>query len=315
MASQKEDAANALIDSLFPESEDEGDELNEQAEETIAEETSEEQSAAENATESAGVGAKDSKVEGDVKPEDGETDTWTDYFGEEDKPDNYKKLIELEKRRRDSQATYNKEHEELIGLKAKLELFESNTATATAAPAETAAKPDDGEWDRQIEEAFEDDPAKAFKMLQKKMVEVTNDAKKIAQEEVERFQNQQIASQEVSFKKDHPDYDEVIKENFAPAFESNPAIRERWEKDGRSVEAAYKIGKEIKDYRAHLENPEALKEQMRKQILAEMEKEKPNSKGGAATLSGVTSKKTGETSGKKEQTIDDVINEVALYGN
>jgi hypothetical protein len=109
----------------------------------------------------------------------------------------------------------------------------------------------------------------------------------------------------------------VVYEKLYPAMEKDPSLKEKFQQAGGTPKAAYELGKKISEREEVIQDPEAFKEKIRKEILEEMkggQKEKPRTKGlDDMTLSGVNSKKSFTDTpehGGDEDDLDDVLNEV-----
>lgn len=151
----------------------------------------------------------------------------------------------LEKRFKDTQGNWTREHQ------AKLDL-EKKAAELEAA----LKKKDDPEWvdDGDSEQKKLADELKALReeRQQEQALRRWNDA-------------------EASFKKDNKDYEAVL-EVFQPEWEKSQELQARFREEGGSPEAAYRLGRELMEKR-EASDPVKYREKLKQELLAELKKE------------------------------------------
>ena len=135
----------------------------------------------------------------------------------EPEPENWETRYEAElKRRKDSQRSYNEEHQARLRLERELEEMRAlNTRSATPEEPEP-------EFD---EEAFYDDPAAAIKAMRAQQ-----------QQQFAEIQQQQhrqrIQMLEDMARRQHSDYDELVTEFLVPEMQKDSVLATEWRKSG-----------------------------------------------------------------------------------
>ena len=201
----------------------------------------------------------------DTKPE--ETVTETTEEAKTETPEVQSKLDIAEKRRKDSERTYQEEHQRLLEaekqrleLEAKLQQFEE---TKRKADIEQQVKADEGIKTllEQAKEKWEDDPLTAMEFLAEGLA-TQNAAKTASVEEAvnkrfEELRQADMVRQETTARATHTDYDEVVNDGFITKLQSDAKTYAAWQERGGTAEAGYQLGKELKDFEDYTKDPEA----------------------------------------------------------
>jgi hypothetical protein len=176
------------------------------------------------------------------------------------------RIAEMEKRQRDTRASFDQEREMRKRLEQELEQLRS--APPTSKGDESA------DLLSEYEEAFEEDPKAAIAALSKRLKEeYSSDIKSLRAEiEAERQQAyvRELERQEAVMRKAHDDYDAVVTEYLAPKMESNPELAAKWRDGGGTAEAAYELGKHLKSFEEYQSDPSGFEERLKEKLLAEL---------------------------------------------
>ena len=231
-------------------------------------------------------------VETDEEPEDevvatDEEETTDDDEPGEETPDLEAQLESANKRVKDNQASYQKEHQENLRLQEELERLRANDAEPEPATG-------DGEFD---EDAFYDDPAAAIKAMRE---ERKRDIAQLRDEQSQR----QLEVAEAEARKGHEDYDSVINDFLVPKMKEDPVVLQKWVDNGRSPEFAYQMGKEMMEFEAYQKDPEGFRDRLREELKQEASGNKPKI---GKTLSSTTSAR-GKVSKQESEDLLDVLN-------
>lgn len=251
---------------------------------------------------------KKTEGNGEVVPID-TVDADADDNGSSDPDDSLKSQIKtLELRRKGSETSFNEAN--IQKLKA---LKENAILKAQITEFEAAQKKVVSDAEKKFSESFEEkyeaDPEGSLKEAIKLLLDRSHSIPAPPAIDMdELLRKQRIVAEEVVIKKDHTDYDEVI-EAFLSESQSNETIRTTWNESGQSVAKAYELGKPFFEAKEIIKDPDAYKEKIRAQILAESktdDKEK-------TTLSSINSSGPPPKKGDKKHA--DLASSTAVMGS
>jgi hypothetical protein len=185
-----------------------------------------------------------------------------------DKPESWEDVVnQLEKRRRDTQATYTKEHEENLRLKKRIEELETKSESLSD---------DDDDDDEEVD--FYDDPEAAMnKMRAEHKREIENLRIEMAQAE----QQKAFEISEAETKAKYDDYDSVVTDFLVSEMESSPYLVKEWQSRGGTPEDAYRLGQELKALRHGTLAPKDKPPSARKKKTTSAGSFRPSAKPGA----------------------------------
>jgi hypothetical protein len=169
--------------------------------------------------------------------------------GDDDPAELKKQLATLNKRFKDTQANWTKEHQARLDLEKTLKDAEAKAAAAGAKKADDGWG-DDNPGDTQAigtTTQIEKDVAEIKAALSE-----SRKAERLARWEVEEAKTKQA----------HADYDEVVYGLLEPELKKNPDLQKKFQEKGGSPEEAYKLGQELLE--AQLEAlPKAIRERIK----------------------------------------------------
>lgn len=209
----------------------------------------------------------------------------------EDKPEDWQSFVETSKKRiKDNQSAFRKQEELANAAKKEIERLQQQLAELNKVKDDLASVQKDRESDRKKiveadksafiakikEKASEDGEeaiVEALGDLYDKVLSLTSPEKQVDSPDiVKKIDEAMLAREEALARSKYADYDDVI-QHFV-TISSNEAVKEQWQKQGNTAEAAYQIGKNSLKFKKALEDPE----EYRKQIIADYEKAKTNTK-------------------------------------
>jgi len=154
-----------------------------------------------------------------------------------------KQIETLDKRYKDTQSAYTKGQQRIVELEKKLE----------EASDDYFAEDDNEDGDSRVKDALAEKVDRIEALLAQQRWEMT----------------------EVAVKKEHDDYDAVVYETLLPELEKNTELAEQYRAAGGTPEAAYKLGRELKERQEILSDPAAYREKLKKELLETQAKEEP----------------------------------------
>lgn len=252
----------------------------------------------------------------EAKEEGHQDASFLKLFGLEKAPETVDQAIDVLKKAEkivtDSRSSYNKEHQTLIEHQAIVDSLKEKVATLETKQQEILKQnqaSQEEDFVKDFDEAYQEDPAKALKdMFVKIRADIVKEVKgevldedKIAEIAGTRI----LEQQEIQCKKDHPDYDEVVKP-FVQTLLSDPELEKRWNEKGRTAEACYQLAKEHQEFQEILKNPTGYRERVIKEY--EETKRKPSEKEEISKklpLAGATSGSVTQRAGQM-QSLEDV---------
>lgn len=212
--------------------------------------------------EAEGSGKKEGEgAEGDADP-DSDRDSGEDLKAE---------VARLEKRMKDNQASYTREHQKVLELERQLTALRSKRKASEA-------DDDDGDgygWFADEEEGDDegegaDDNGKPDP-IQERLDRIEQKLEEAKQQEALAAWKQK----EDAFRAEHPEYDDLVDQFVVPEFERNPEAKKKWQADGASPEKAYELGRKLKLAREILDDPEAYEERLKQRIMGKGEPRRP----------------------------------------
>lgn len=219
-----------------------------------------------------------------------------------------------EKRVRDTQSQWQKDHQELVELRKSLEATKQQAEQQRDA-AKVKASGDDPEVRKWYKDKWNEDPEVAsWEHIEKRAAELKAEIKSIRDEYAKQAETmrmeieaREIRRQEAESRQKHSDYDAVVTEFLVPEMQKDPSIERKWSEMGRTAEAAYTLGKQLRESQEFLRDPAKARERIKAEILAEIEKQS-RTKGKTETLAGVA----GRPPPKRQETSenDDILGEV-----
>ena len=246
--------------------------------------------------------AKGGKEKDDAK-DDAKPDESTQPKAKDSEPD-----TDWEKRFKDTQRSFNDEHQKRLQLERELNQFRESQRQG-----EVSEKQQE-----QVEKIltdlkskFEDDPDAAFadalKMMTEQNARVERQISDMRKQDEART-TQQIEQQEVAAKKRHEDYEQFVDDDFVQELQSSADLIRRLHEEavnlgGDRAEAAYQIAKRHRAYQEYLRTGEMPDYAVTKKEDAPKKKE-------IKTLSDVSS--APPPKGKKGKVFDS-INDVAAH--
>ncbi len=167
------------------------------------------------------------------------------------------RLETTDKRFRDNQANYHREHQQRLALEKEIRELKA---------ARPKADPDDDSWfDDPEPNGTPEQPAQPSD-AEKRLEKLEQEARERAEREAQSAWNEA----EAPVKESHADYDDVVYKTFQPAFEKDEALQREFAEKGATPEAAYKIGKRLAQRRALESDPEAYRKQLRDELKQEL---------------------------------------------
>lgn len=173
------------------------------------------------------------------------------------KADNSQSDTDWEKRFKDTQRSFNDEHQKRLQLERELEQFRQSQKQGDVTEKQ----------EEQVEKIladlktqFEEDPDAAFGNALKMMVEQNAKTQRQIVEmrkQDEARMSQQIDQQERAAKKRHEDYEQFVDDGFVQELQSSPELIRRWNEEavnlgGDRAEAAYQVAKRHRAYQEYL---------------------------------------------------------------
>jgi len=227
----------------------------------------------------------------------------------DEQPENWQERFSTEeKRRKDSQTAYNNEHQRRLQLEKELESLKQN-ATAKA---EQEQSEQEADLLDKYREKFTEDPEEAVAFVTQELRNLQKRSEDRLRQEMQRIQEEayqrELDRQEQLARKTHEDYDAIVTEYLAPKMEADPSLINRWRDSGGTAEAAYELGKKLKSYEDFEKNPDAYREQIKQELLAEIKSSNPQV---GDTLAGDNShKKKGEGKPVISLVEEDILEEI-----
>jgi hypothetical protein len=170
----------------------------------------------------------------------------------------------LEKRFKETQADWTRKNQELIDARKKLEELQ-----AAAGSGKAGDKSDD-----------DDDASTSYltpkeRKLLEKQAEVIERLEKRLEDQHRQTAVKEWEQREAAFKKGKEDYDDIV-DSFQRRWENDEALKREFVEAGATPEAAYKIGKRLRDLDEMSKDPEAYKERLKQELRAELEGDSDN---------------------------------------
>jgi len=211
-----------------------------------------------------------------------------------------KELANRDKRNSDTFRDWERKNHELLEAKKKLASYEDGQA-------------DSGDGDDDDSESY---LTKSERAALAKLAEIDALKEQLAQLSQSQREQRWLAL-ETDVKKTHADYDTVIAE-FETAFQADEALQAQFRERGATPAVAYEMGVNLRKTQLMLKDPDAYREQMKQELLAEISqgRQRPRDVKSeaedtqAATLSGVTSKKSVKATGRASWEPHDILDEV-----
>lgn len=174
-----------------------------------------------------------------------------------------RKSEEAEERRKDSERTYQREHQELVRIQKQLADAEAEKDAAALASEDWVTT-----FRSQMDEL--DNPADAIEGALLEMGKRIAAQEKAIDEKLAVADNAVQLREEAVVRSAHEDFDDVVKGFFVPVVESNAGVMKEWQDKGSTVQAAYDIGTRLKDTSEIQKDPDAYRQQLEQQIRAEI---------------------------------------------
>jgi hypothetical protein len=244
----------------------------------------------------------------DTAPDDAAPDTDSGGDGKPDEGDLRREVATLEKRMKDNQASYTREHQRVLELEKELAALRERAAARPDADPDADPDEGDGDWFADGEKDGEGKTEKDGKRA---------DAKDPLQERLDRIEQKLEEAQrqealrewrrkEEAFRAGHEDYDELVEQFVVPEFERSPETRRRWEAEGATPEKAYELAKRLKLTAEIAADPEAYKEQLRQELM-ESRKDDGTPRKRPARVSGSSTPPPAEADGRATGILDEVF--------
>jgi len=146
-----------------------------------------------------------------------------------------------EKRFKDTQKSFNQERQARLDLERKFNEFQQ----AQEAGKVTAQQKQDADAIlKKLEADFENDPSGATKEAIRQVQQMVNQVKEAQQQTRAEMENARAAEwsrKEAAFKANHPDYDEIVTQEFVNELMGSETLRAQLANAGGTVEAAYEL--------------------------------------------------------------------------
>lgn len=221
-------------------------------------------------------GGENVESDPEPEPEPAEPGLEPEPTASDPEPEDWAARFEAEeKRRKDSQKSFQDEHQARLQLERELAELRQK--------AETAEPEVDDEFD---EDAFYEDPAAALKMLQKQ-------ARESAAESQRQTAALRMELLEEKERSKHSDYDDLVSDFLVSEMHKDPLIQAQWRKAGGTPEKAYEMAKRLRALSAPADSTSETREEMEARIRKEIteEQEQNHHKRPGRTLSGHASAK------------------------
>lgn len=203
---------------------------------------------------------------------------------------------DLEKRLKDNQTAYHKEHQEVLKLRAEIEALKTAKAKGT----------DDDEWFGTDDEPKENpdgtEPVPAEP--DNKIAELEKKISDIEQKEWQEKWNEA----EKPVREKHADYAKIVDEFLSPEFEKRPDLQQRFQELGATPDAAYQLGSEL----YYLRHPDEFRAKILAETAPEPEPETLNKTTAASSdyLAANSKKPSGNNTGRIESREQSLINSI-----
>lgn len=208
----------------------------------------------------------------------------------EGKPENWEDVVaNLEKRNKDTKASFTKGQQELSETRKAMETLQNELKSIKETldnKASKIAEVDDEKFISQFKDKIEENETEGVIELVKGLLarnreQISKISKKDTSEEnvspsdlEARIAGALLAHQEAEMRATEPDFDDIAKV-FADAAMTNPSLKQKWIDGGKSAKLAYTLGKKISQTNEIINDPDGFKAKLRKEIEDEVKNAPP----------------------------------------
>jgi len=240
----------------------------------------------------------------------------------EGKPENWEDIIaNLEKRNKDTKASFTKGQQELSETRKAMETLQSELKSirdTLDSKATKIAEVDDEKFISQFKDKIEENETEGVIELVKgllsrqreqisKISKKDNSEERLSSSELEaRIAGALLAHQEAEMRAVEPDFDDMAKV-FADAAMTNQSLKQKWIDGGKSARLAYTLGKKISQTNEIINDPDGFKARVRQEVEEELKNKPPLVPN---TLASIPTSGGGSNSDKNKRKVFNTADEV-----
>lgn len=224
-------------------------------------------------------------------------------------------LEKLEGRRKGSETSFNEANKGKLNAIKEIDALKSQLEKMKTEKEEVLSKADK-EFSANFDTQYEADPEGSIRDAVKLLLDRTSKIDKVQSFDMDDIiRKQRIVADEAIMKNQNPDFDVVI-DAFLAESQSNSDILSQWNDSGQSVAKAYELGKPVFEAREIMKDPDAYKEKLRKEILAEKKSpDKPPEKTRVSSLNSSGARpKAGDKIHDELSSSDSVLSSIGIKG-